>query len=202
MESSSFVATHVPLSIEGPGSILRACCPASYPHDSSPLLNSHVNSKCATELGRDLYTHFQMMLMGLPTCLAWGPKDEVRNTRHIQLVPYQLDSGQHLYLSVEEAKPFMGLVNGLTAISPNLVLDAAVARREHLLHADSTLNHLPPAFKPPLPAWMTKLTGIEGQLADCRAMMGLKPNAPLWELNAMHNPEKRLPGAMLGPKKD
>ena len=157
MESSSFVATHVPLSIEGPGSILRACCPASYPHDSSPLLNSHVNSKCATELGLDLYEHFQMMLMGLPTWFAWGPIDEVSTRRHIKLVPYLLDSGQHLYLSHDEAKPFIGLVNGLTAISPHFVLDAAKVKREHLLHGDTTLQHLPTAFKPPLPAWTTKL---------------------------------------------
>ena len=102
-------------------------------------------------------------------------------------------------VTVAEATPLIEIIDSLTAIPFDQILNSDVIRAQFLTHAESTLMHLPNAFKNPIAVWETRLRGESGQLDVCRKMLGLKPMADSYVLDPAMNPENRMPTAMLGP---
>ena len=195
MESHLFAATHVPSSIENPVSLKRACIPSSYPYDCAHFHSSHADSVCALNPGDALYTRFHMMLMGHPTWMSWEPIELDSGERCIQLVPCQLNSGEHQFLTVEEAAPLIELIDSLTTIPFDQILNSEEAISQVLAQGETTLAHLPSAFKSPIAVWEIRLRGEPGQLELCRRMLGLKPMADSFVLDQSMNPENRMPTA-------
>ena len=98
-----------------------------------------------------------------------------------------------------EATPLIEVIDKLVTVPFDQILNSDMIREQVMTHGESTLLHLPSAFKKPIAAWDTRLTGEPGQLDVCRQMLGLKPMAEAYVLDPAMNPDNRMPTAMLGP---